>query len=115
MVTLVFFFFCSLIYGPPNSKENIAFWDRISQLGSSFIGLWLILGDLNAIIGALEKLEGSPNGTSSSTAFLSTTIDSLGHIDLGYLGYKYIWDNWLHECANIQECLDRGLSIAAWL
>lgn len=95
--------------------DKSCFWDYIIQLGTLFLGPWLLLGDQNAISASHEKSGRSQNGSSSPSNCLRHPIDSLVLIVLGFSGYPFTWDNLRVSFANIQKRLDRGLSTTSWI
>jgi hypothetical protein len=48
----------SCIYGPPDKRDKLAFWDSLSSIGDGFVSPWLCIGDLNYMLNQSEKLEG---------------------------------------------------------
>lgn len=74
---------------------------------------WLCLGDLNAIVSPLEN-QGGRRFCPSSSAGLSTFLESSGAIDLGFVGSSFTWDNGRLGFACIQERLDRCIVSIDW-
>jgi hypothetical protein len=98
----------------PHGGSKALLWDSLSKIGNSFGGLWLNLGDFNAILSPHEKLGGKTFGSSPHYEFCNF-VHSNGLVDLGYDGNPYTWCNKRSGCALIKERLDRGLATKDWI
>ncbi|KAL4637806.1 hypothetical protein ACB092_03G102900 [Castanea dentata] len=76
-------------------------------------GPWCCIGDFNAILQSLEKLSRFPPSFKQMDEF-RMTLDSCNLADLGFIGYKYTWNNKRPGEANIRERLDRAVANAEW-
>ncbi|KAB1225193.1 hypothetical protein CJ030_MR1G016593 [Morella rubra] len=101
-------FFCSLVYGPPVWKEKEGFWLVMRQLAPTDNTPWICIGDFNDLIRSNEKKGGRPTLGSSSRG-LQHFMQSMGLVDLGFLGSRFTWCNKRPGLANIRERLDRGI------
>jgi exonuclease III len=104
----------SCVYAPHTSTSRSIFWSELAQLGNSFGGAWLLLGDFNAILSSVEKCGGRRFGSSSHSDFVDF-VHSNALVDLGYVGNKFTWSNHRMGSANIRERLDRGLANQEWV
>jgi hypothetical protein len=104
----------SSVYAPHLILERSDFWIRMSELGNSFGGVWLLMGDFNSVLSSSEKSGGRSVGSPSHLEFLDF-VHSNALVDLGFVGNRYTWSN--HRCGrdNIRERLDRGLANQDWI
>jgi hypothetical protein len=72
----------------------------------SFLGLWLIIGDLYSICSSVDKKRGRLGG-SSDFNWLNDFVTNSRAIDLGFYGPQFTWSNKREGLANIHERLDR--------
>lgn len=103
----------TLVYGPPTYSMRRAFWDSLDEIGSSFNGPWMMIGDFNVVLHSADKIGGQPVA-SSNNGGLHIVINNNGLIDMGYEGYAFTWNNKRSGLANIQERLDRGFANSDW-
>lgn len=96
-------YLCSLIYGPPTTSAKKYFWNSLLDIGNTFQGSWLILGDFNSISNKYEKRRGSLLISSFTPSGLSLVMTELGVLDVRFNGYRYTWDKKRNGFANIQE------------
>lgn len=68
----------------------------------------MMLGDLNELIDKMEKFGGRTIW--KRELFLRDFIQNVGAVDLGFEGYKYIWDNGHTGNSFIKERLDRDIA-----
>jgi hypothetical protein len=99
----------SCIYGPPDKRDKLAFWDSFTFVGEGFVSSWLCIRDLNYVFNQSEKLGGRPVASSSQCPF-KHFIDHFGLVDLGLVGNPFTWSNNRQGAASIKERLDRGLA-----
>jgi hypothetical protein len=104
----------SCVYAPPTLLSRNAFWSHLSNLGNSFGGAWLLLGDFNAILSSADKCGGRSFGSTSHHDF-ADFIHSNGLVDLGFVGNKFTWSNHRVGRTNIRKRLDRGLANQGWV
>jgi hypothetical protein len=102
------------VYAPPTSQDQSVFWDFLFDLGNSFGGAWLLLGDFNSILSSSKKSGGRDFGFSSHGNFVDF-VHSNALVDLGFVGNKFTWSNCRASRANIRERLDRGLANQSWV
>ncbi|KAG8371223.1 hypothetical protein BUALT_Bualt13G0065400 [Buddleja alternifolia] len=96
------------------SAAKARFWDTLIEIGNTFNGPWLILGDFNAIFSQKEK-KGGHQFVSSSFGGFKGFIDEGDLVDLGFEGNPYTWSNKRGGVVNIQLRLDRCLANTPWL
>jgi hypothetical protein len=99
---------------PPSIQNHSGFWPKLTDLGNSFGGPWLLLGDFNAILSSTEKYGGRSLGSTSQLEFVDF-VKSNALVDLGFVGNKFTWSNHRSRRANIRERLDRGLANQGWV
>jgi hypothetical protein len=104
----------SCLHGPSSWTEKLGFWESITQIGESFTGPWMIMGDLNAILSQADK-KGGRTFVSSSTDPFFNFVHSNGLVDLGFVGNPYTWSNKRLGLANIKERLDRSFANQEWI
>jgi exonuclease III len=78
----------SCVYAPHTLLSRNAFWSQLSNLGNSFGGAWLLLGDFNAILSPADKCGGRSFGSTSHHDF-ADFVHSNGLVDLGFVGNKF--------------------------
>jgi hypothetical protein len=93
---------------------RLDFWSFLSDLGTSFRGAWLLLGDFNSILSPSEKCGGHDFGSSSHNEF-TDFVNSNALVDLGFVGNRFTWSNHRSGSANIRERLDRGFANQNWV
>lgn len=89
----------SCIYAPHSRQRRSDFWSKLCELGNSFGGAWILLGDFNTILSHLDKCGGRDFGSTSHNEF-TDFVHSNTLVDLGFVGNKYTWSNhrfWLGE------------------
>jgi hypothetical protein len=104
----------SCVYGLPDKRDRLVFWDSFANIGNLFEASWLCIGDFNSVLDQSKKLGGKPVSSSSNCPFRSF-IDLFGMIDLGFVGNPYTWCNNRQGLDNIKERLDRGLASPNWI
>lgn len=103
----------TMVYGPPTGALRLDFLDALHDIGISFNGDWLVLGDFNMVLTSADKIGGNPVASSSRHGF-RRLIDDHCIIDLGFEGSAYTWNNRRIGDANIQERLDRAFANGSW-
>ena len=61
----------SYIYGLPEKKNKVDFWDSFTTAGEAFVSPWLWLGDFNFVLNQSEKQRGYPIASSSHCYFIN--------------------------------------------
>jgi hypothetical protein len=102
------------VYAPHISQGRALFWNSLANLGNSFGGGWLLLGDFNSILSSSEKCGGRAFGSSAHGDF-ADFVHSNALIDLGFVGNKFTLSNHRWGRDNIKERLDRGLANQNWV
>jgi hypothetical protein len=103
----------SCVYVPHTLLSQSAFWSHLSNLGNSFGGAWLLLGDFNVILSSADKCGGHSFGSTSRNNF-AYFVHFYAPVDLGFVGNKFTWSNHCSGRDNIREMLDRGLANQGW-
>jgi exonuclease III len=104
----------SCIYAPASPSGRHEFWPFLFELGNSFGGPWLLMGDFNSVLSPAEKSGGRSFGSSSQGDF-ADFVQFNALVDLGFFGNKFTWSNHRPGRANIRERLDRGLANQQWV
>lgn len=102
------------VYGPPHWEDKQPFWPGMNGWGQGQSLPWVVIGDLNEVLGNDEK-EGGNLISWSRTRFLREFMDSNSLFDLGFRGCKFTWQNQHVDGTLIKSRLDRGLGNEAWL
>ncbi|XP_062005718.1 uncharacterized protein LOC133722875 [Rosa rugosa] len=95
-------------YGNPNAADLQESWDLLKALSDEDSLPWVVLGDFNEILLALEKLDGRPRSENQMRGFR----DALGYAelaDLGFYGCPYTWSD-----SETKVRLDRVVATIAW-
>jgi hypothetical protein len=71
----------SSIYASHLISKRSDFWNRMSELGNSFGGAWLLMGNFNFVLSSSEKSGGR------------SFVHSNALVDLGFVGNLYTWSN----------------------
>jgi hypothetical protein len=71
----------SSIYASHLISKRSDFWTRMSELGNSFGGAWLLMGNFNFVLSSSEKSGGR------------SFVHSNALVDLGVVGNRYTWSN----------------------
>jgi hypothetical protein len=108
------FWMISCVYAPPSIQSRSIFWSKLTDLGSSFDGPWLLLGDFNAILSSAEKCGGRSFGFASYFDFVDF-VQFNALVDLGFVGNKFTWSNHRFGRDNIRERLNHGLANQGWV
>lgn len=75
------------VYGTPYRREKEAFWNTLDELVSLWSDPWLMVGDLNKLENLGEKFGGKI--TTKRRWFLNKFMQSVGAIDLGFMGKRF--------------------------
>lgn len=89
-------------------------WDLLRNLSRDSNLPWYVIGDVNNVTEASDKVGGSQYPSQLIEGF-NEAIQSVGLIDINLIGHQYTWergrdiDNWM------EFRLDRALTNLAWL
>lgn len=100
-------------YGWPESNQNSKSWALLTHLLSFVDGLWLCIGDFNAILHSSEKLSRRPPPCNQMNEF-KEALEVCQLSDLGFIRYPYIWNKKRLGLANTRERLDRAVATENW-
>ncbi|CAL1355041.1 unnamed protein product [Linum trigynum] len=103
----------SSIYGWPEGSEKWRTWDLIRSLAGQWDGPWLCGGDFNQVRTNDEKVGGNNPSVAEMDSFNDCLME-VGMQDLGYIGYKFTWENSRRHGGYIEEVLDRFIRSDAW-
>jgi hypothetical protein len=82
----------SCVYGPPNRRDRVAFWEAFAAIVDGFEASWLCIGDFNSMLDQIKKRGGRPVDSTSNCPF-KKFIDHYGMIDVGFAGNHFTWNN----------------------
>lgn len=74
---------------------------------------WVVMGDLNEVIGCYEKFVGRP--VENQRLFLKEFMQNVGAVDLGFSGNIFTWENKHDRGYLIKERLDRAVGNSSWV
>lgn len=103
----------SLVYGPACPQSRPDFLELLHEVGRSFQGDWVIMGDFNMLLTSEDKRGGKPIAGPSRNPF-RFFVDEFELIDLGFIGFPFTWSNKRVGSALVQERLDRGFANSSW-
>ena len=109
-----FKWFLTCFYGWPEAQQKEKSWRLLEYLKTFVVGPWLVIGDFNAFLHALEKKSRRPLQTSQVEAF-KEAFDSCQLQDLGFKGYPFAWNNKRLGEADTKIRLDRGVANKDWI
>lgn len=98
------------VYGPQSDPLKVAFLDELVQLQQSFLGPWLICGDLNMIYHAHDK-----SNDRLDRHCMRLFHDFLNRLQLekiNLVGRRFTWSN--ERDSPTLELLDRMLATIGW-
>ncbi|KAK9668763.1 hypothetical protein RND81_13G084800 [Saponaria officinalis] len=88
-------------------------WNRLSTLGSSIGGPWVLCGDFNAVLHPMERLGGRSSDEEMDD--FRTCIEGCGFIDSPASGCYFTWNNKQGAPTRIYSRLDRFMVNQQWL
>lgn len=108
-----FQWYLDCFYGWPEHSQKVKSWAVLSHLATFVDGLWLYIGDFNAILHSTEKQSIWPPSYVQMDDFW-TALKRCNLADLGFLGYQFTWNNKRPGHANTRQQLDRVVVNAEW-
>ncbi|KAF4403601.1 hypothetical protein G4B88_002454 [Cannabis sativa] len=103
--------FC--IYGPPYGALKQPFWDQMLEKVQECTLPWALMGDLNIILEAKEKIGGRPFQSNEGNILTEFLLNS-GGIDVGFVGPPATWQNARNTTQHIRKRLDRAIADSHW-
>ncbi|KAF4390951.1 hypothetical protein G4B88_030629 [Cannabis sativa] len=103
--------FC--VYGPPYMALKQDFWNWLLLKIQEGSDPWMLMGDLNVILEASEKIGGRPFH-SREGEILKEFLYNSGGIDLGCEGPLFTWQNSRKFTQHIRKRLDRAIADPQW-
>ncbi|KAF9608897.1 hypothetical protein IFM89_012065 [Coptis chinensis] len=104
----------SCFYGSPYPNLKRHSWEFLHTLSDDYALPWVIIGDLNMILGKSEK-RGGDLYTPNESVIANNLIQEAGLIDIGFSGNPFTWWNKQAGLGSVKKCLDRSLANAEWL
>jgi len=106
--------YIAAVYASTYYLHRRQLWDDLTHLQGCFLGLWLFIGDFNAILGAHEKRGRRPPPSLSCEDFLNwTNANILNH--LSTLGSFFTWTNGRFGIENVALHLDSAVCNEDWI
>lgn len=96
----------TVLYASPNCSLRNNLWCYLENLFSMHRFPWILIGDYNELVAAVDKSFGSLSGRFGG---LKRWVERNALIDLGFKGSRFTWTN-----NRIKERLDRGFCNSAW-
>lgn len=102
------------LYGEPNRGKRRSTWELIRQLHAQNQLPWVVVGDMNNVLGQADKRGGPMYPTWLINGFQDTLEECDLH-DMDLQGYPFTWerghgtDNW------VEIRLDRAVASSSWL
>lgn len=103
---------CYVIYASLIPAQREFLWSHLTNLRSSIVSPWLLVGDFNEILHASET-QGETFVHSRADRF-SSMIASCKLVDLGVVGNKFTWFRKQKNRLIHSKRLDRGLGNVDW-
>ncbi|XP_074346276.1 uncharacterized protein LOC141685051 [Apium graveolens] len=100
-------------YGCPERERRQESWNMLRDLAGRSTLSWCLIGDLNDMMLADEKLGGCAHPRRLLEGF-TNTISDCQLMDLGFVGNRFTWERERGGNRWIQERLDRGLANSQW-
>ncbi|XP_026379630.1 uncharacterized protein LOC113274464 [Papaver somniferum] len=101
----------SCVYGSSHYVMKQHQWEFIRELGDNVYQPWVIIGDLNI---HLNKQHASTS-TNSLDNWVCNVVDSVGLMDMGYVGTKYTWSNKTNGKGYKRARIDYALHNSSWV
>ena len=106
-------FYLTCVYGDPVKSKRGEVWERISRIGATRKGAWILMGDFNELIEQSEKSGGAVREEKDGMEFKQMLLN-WGLWDIKYKGNPLSWaggrNNELVQCR-----LDRAVANQEWL
>ncbi|XP_030941442.1 uncharacterized protein LOC115966334 [Quercus lobata] len=100
-------------YGWLEHTQKFKSWALLDHLATFVDGPWLCIGDFNAILHTSEKQSARPSSYVQMDEF-RTALEKCNLADLGFLGYRFTWNNKRPGHANTRQRLDRAVANVEW-
>lgn len=106
-------FFLSCIYGELVKSKRSKVWERITRIGVSRCGPWVMYRDFNELIDPSEKLGGADREESEGKEFRQM-LSACGLSDIKHTGYQFSWAGTRND-KSVQCRMDRTVANQAWI
>lgn len=87
------------------------FWNHLSNILSSLVNLFIIIGDFNDIDDISDRYDDLP----PNIFRLSNFLNSLNLHNIPYRGPAYTWSNGQHHISHILQRLDKAMATFYWI
>ncbi|KAK8631406.1 hypothetical protein V6N13_028194 [Hibiscus sabdariffa] len=81
--------YAKAVYASPSASRKIFMWPHLESIASNIIGLWVVFGDFNAILGSDDR-RGCAALSKPNKSFQNLLFDN-GLRDMGFSGPSYTW------------------------
>ncbi|XP_048613516.1 uncharacterized protein LOC125587312 [Brassica napus] len=106
-------FFLTCVYGEPIKGKRGDVWERITRIGTTRNGAWVMTGDFNELIDPSEKIGGAARSAEEGKDFRKM-LHACGLWNIKHVGYQFSWAGTRNN-ENVQCRLDRIVANQAWL
>lgn len=100
-------------YGSSYTHLKLASWDIIRNMANVVDKPWIVIGDCNVVLHEKEK-KGNFTFKQNEADTFNDLIQTAGLMDLGFIGYTFIWNNRRQDANFIEQRLDRALANDRW-
>ncbi|XP_074350287.1 uncharacterized protein LOC141701475 [Apium graveolens] len=102
------------VYGEPNRGKKHKTWDLLQYLARDSNLTWCVMGDLNNVTSATDKIGGLLYPQWLIDGF-NDALQDAGLIDMNIVGHQYTWERGVGMDKWMEVRLDRALTTSAWL
>ncbi|XP_074352927.1 uncharacterized protein LOC141692083 [Apium graveolens] len=102
------------LYGEPNRSKRRSTWNLIRHLHSQFQNPWILIGDMNNVLGQADKRGGPLYPTWLINGFQEVLEECDLH-DMELTGYPFTWERGHGTDKWVEIRLDRALTSGSWL
>lgn len=100
-------------YGWPETHDRYKSWALLNHICFLMDGAWMCIDDFNEVLSSTEKQSCRPTPQRQLDAFREA-LELCNLVDLGFIGYKFTWNNRRPGAANTKERLDRAVANEVW-
>ncbi|XP_074373815.1 uncharacterized protein LOC141714180 [Apium graveolens] len=102
------------LYGEPNRTLRRRTWDLLRNLARDSKLPWCIIGDVNNVVTAGDKVGGSKYLTALIDGFNEALLDA-GVTNMALVGHQFTWERGRDTNNMMEVRLDRALTNTEWL
>ncbi|KAK1378358.1 Endo/exonuclease/phosphatase domain-containing protein [Heracleum sosnowskyi] len=102
------------LYGEPNRALRSRTWDLLQNLSRDSNLPWCVIGDVNNVVDARDKVGGSQYPSLLIDGF-NEALQDAGLIDMELVGHQFTWERGKGTTDWMEVCSDRALTTEEWL